>query len=268
MDVREVFSKNLRELCDERPSVSAVCRDLSINRQQFARYLSGNALPSKDNLARICEYFGIVEGVLFDLNGLVDRTSRSSVDNAIGARVLDILTDESQARMPEGAYWCDYASPMFPQQIVRAVMLVKQQDRCTTFRRLTGFGEKKDSWWYDFRGDHEGIVVERRGMFFFTAINTTGLEEPSMLIMTPAQGADFILSGTATIMATDGPAVMAVVISQAPKSLSLHRILRQSKGYSVDDPTISMRVIDLLAAEQKRLAKASVELGGTAIAAI
>ena len=172
VDVREVFSKNLRELCDERPSVSAVCRDLSINRQQFARYLSGNALPSKDNLARICEYFGIVEGVLFDLNGLVDRTSRSSVDNAIGARVLDILTDESQARMPEGAYWCDYASPMFPQQIVRAVMLVKQQDRCTTFRRLTGFGEKKDSWWYDFRGDHEGIVVERRGMFFFTAINT------------------------------------------------------------------------------------------------
>ena len=267
VDVREVFSKNLRELCDERPSVSAVCRDLSINRQQFARYLSGGALPSKDNLARICEYFGIVEGVLFDLNGLVDRPNSGDAVEGIGARVLDVLTDQSQARMPEGAYWCDYASSLFPKEIVRAVVLVRHEEKCTTFRRLTGHGEKRGTWWSAFRGDHEGIVVERRGTYFFTAINTTGLEEPSMLVMRPAPCDAFMLSGTATIMAIDGPAIIAVAMSKVPKSVPLLKVVRQARSYNIDDPHIPMQVIDLLQMEADRLAQMPKLLGGVPIPA-
>lgn len=267
MDVRQVFSKNLRELCDERPSVSAVCRDLSINRQQFARYLSGGALPSKENLARICEYFGIIEGELFDLNGLDRRPNHTDADDEIGARVLDILTDQSQVRMPEGAYWCDYASSLFPKEIVRAVVLVRHEERCTTFRRLTGHGEKKGNWWHAFRGDHEGVVVERRGTYFFTAINTTGLQEPSMLLMRPAPCDEFVLSGTATIMAIDGPAIMAVVMTRVPKTMPLLKTVRQSHSYDIDSPDIPMRVIDLLQMEADRLGQMPKALGGVPLPA-
>jgi hypothetical protein len=56
---RALFAANLRIACATRKSVSAICRDLTINRQQFSRYISGEALPSPHNLTRIAGYFGI-----------------------------------------------------------------------------------------------------------------------------------------------------------------------------------------------------------------
>ena len=62
----ENFARNLRALCSRKPSVSHVCRDIGINRQQFDRYLRAKALPSANTMRRICEYFGIDEEALRD----------------------------------------------------------------------------------------------------------------------------------------------------------------------------------------------------------
>ena len=55
----EDFAENLRLLCSYKRSVSEVCRKLEINRQQFARYLSGETTPSSGNIRKICDYFGV-----------------------------------------------------------------------------------------------------------------------------------------------------------------------------------------------------------------
>lgn len=55
----EDFAENLRLLCSYKRSVSEVCRKLEINRQQFARYLSGETAPSSGNIRKICDYFGV-----------------------------------------------------------------------------------------------------------------------------------------------------------------------------------------------------------------
>lgn len=55
------FSENLRLLCSYTRSVSHVCRHLDINRQQFARYLNGETLPSLHNIRKICDFFGVEE---------------------------------------------------------------------------------------------------------------------------------------------------------------------------------------------------------------
>ena len=47
------LADNLRQLCRQRRSTSEVCRAIGINRQQFNKYLSGAAVPSSFNLARI-----------------------------------------------------------------------------------------------------------------------------------------------------------------------------------------------------------------------
>ena len=47
------FTKNLQVLLSPVQSVSELCRELNINRQQFARYLSGTSRPSKFNLAKL-----------------------------------------------------------------------------------------------------------------------------------------------------------------------------------------------------------------------
>jgi len=53
------FAVNLRHACSTRRSVSEICRELGINRQQFNRYVSGEAVPSAHNLARIAAFFGV-----------------------------------------------------------------------------------------------------------------------------------------------------------------------------------------------------------------
>lgn len=55
------LSKNLNVLCSYYSSIAEVCRKLSINRQQFNKYLSGQTWPSRHNMRRICDFFGVSE---------------------------------------------------------------------------------------------------------------------------------------------------------------------------------------------------------------
>ncbi len=52
---------NLRLLCSYGRSISAVCRQASINRHQLQRYLNGTAFPSLHTLRRLCDFFGVEE---------------------------------------------------------------------------------------------------------------------------------------------------------------------------------------------------------------
>ena len=69
------LSDNLRLLCSYKKSISNVCRDLKINRQQFNKYLSGKTAPSSNNLRKICDYFGVEEHEIMlpnqDFNDLI-----------------------------------------------------------------------------------------------------------------------------------------------------------------------------------------------------
>ena len=55
------FCQNLRLLSSYEASIAALCRKLSFNRQQFNKYLAGSVFPSRRNLRRICEDFGVTD---------------------------------------------------------------------------------------------------------------------------------------------------------------------------------------------------------------
>lgn len=61
------FSANLSLLCSYQRSIAEVCRRLRFNRQQFNRYLSGQSRPSRHNMRRVCDFFGVTESeILMD----------------------------------------------------------------------------------------------------------------------------------------------------------------------------------------------------------
>ncbi len=62
---RAEYRLNLQLCCDHYRSVSEVCRRLAINRQQFNRYLTGSATPSRHNHKVISDFFGLEEDELF-----------------------------------------------------------------------------------------------------------------------------------------------------------------------------------------------------------
>lgn len=57
----EEFCQNLRLLSSYEPSIAALCRKLAFNRQQFNKYLAGSVFPSRRNLRRICDHFGVTD---------------------------------------------------------------------------------------------------------------------------------------------------------------------------------------------------------------
>ncbi len=61
------FATNLAYACSLLPSIAEVCRRIAINRQQFNKYLAGSVRPSRHNMRRICDFFGITESeILLD----------------------------------------------------------------------------------------------------------------------------------------------------------------------------------------------------------
>ena len=59
--MRDAFPENLAYLCGFHASIAEVCRRLAINRQQFNKYLAGTSRPSRCNMRRICDMWGVTE---------------------------------------------------------------------------------------------------------------------------------------------------------------------------------------------------------------
>lgn len=64
-DRQSAFVENLRLLCERQGSISAICRKIDMNRQQFNKYLSGLHTPSQQNLRIIANHFGLNVSILF-----------------------------------------------------------------------------------------------------------------------------------------------------------------------------------------------------------
>nr|WP_299500448.1 helix-turn-helix transcriptional regulator [uncultured Rhizobium sp.] len=106
---RDAFIENLRLACATRRSISEICRDIGLNRQQFNRYISGEARPSAHNLARIAGFFGLTAQD-FDLSADVFRTRMQRPDRRLadGGHLLDGLPGDMQALRRHLGYFQTY----------------------------------------------------------------------------------------------------------------------------------------------------------------
>lgn len=250
MSLRKALSSNLMRLCEREKSIAAVCRAAQINRQQFNRYLSGETLPNRSTLARICRYFEVDEEELFrDPNGeyikepVGDDVSWSHAD--FGA-ALKLIHSEVRTSIIPGIYFAYFAIPGDQSSLMRSVLIVRSDGNLTTFRRLTGLAEPKGSWWSHFHGDHKGVILERRHWLYFLALNQRGNRDPTMLVMRWLATSQPMLGGHASILTPPGPTVTAVVIHPCPPAMKLSAAVRAAHVYSVDDPEIDAIVMDAL----------------------
>ena len=108
MSLRENLSINLRALCREHGSVAAICREMGVNRQQFDRYLTMDALPNKATTERICRYFAIEEAELYRDPATGDISTRSRTagragnrfgEGPIAARIFCAAAADDRARL-------------------------------------------------------------------------------------------------------------------------------------------------------------------------
>ncbi len=116
----EIFSANLRFACATRRSISQICREIGINRQQFNRYIGGEARPSPHNVARIARFFGLAaEDFSLTPKQFEARMVRPDRDRSDAGLLLEGFPgDIVGLRRHIGYYQTYHVSPSWPGLVV------------------------------------------------------------------------------------------------------------------------------------------------------
>lgn len=134
----ESFSENLRFLCAEHGSISQICRDIGINRQQFNRYLNGSSMPSAHNLRRIARHFDLSEKQLFgdpaELESLLHNETQRAGENPTDAFLAPYRGQQKSLRRYLGFYHSHFCTPSWEGKIFVSLIRISEKDGFITCR--------------------------------------------------------------------------------------------------------------------------------------
>lgn len=140
-ELRNTLGANLRALVKSTDSVSALCRDLGINRTQFNRYLSGESFPRPDVLFRICQYFNVDARIILEPLSEIGFGSKSLLNHP---EINDFLSGGvaqlQETIFPAGFYRFVSRSFLDETQFVQGLVYVYRKDGATFLR---GFEAKE-----------------------------------------------------------------------------------------------------------------------------
>jgi len=127
---------NLGHLCSYYPSIAEVCRRLGINRQQFNRYLGGQSRPSRHNMRRICDFFGVTESeILLDASQFAKLVSLRrhplSGEEALAGplrHVEALYRASSSLARYVGYYFRYYYSFGYPGLVIKSLAVISERD--------------------------------------------------------------------------------------------------------------------------------------------
>lgn len=140
--VKRHFSKTLKELCAEHGSVNQICNGLKINRQQFAKYLSGANLPSIFVVQRLSDYFKVSPSIFF-----LEKTESKFAS-------YYRLEAPSLSELPSG-YYLEYTQYDVQPAVacISAWRIFREGDHVRCNGEVPNLAKKKAKNWYDsYRG--------------------------------------------------------------------------------------------------------------------
>ncbi|MAB07411.1 MAG: XRE family transcriptional regulator [Rhodobacteraceae bacterium] len=140
-ELRGIFGANLREMSQSAASISALCRDLGINRTQFNRYLAGESFPRPDVLDRICSFFGVDARILLEPVAQLSKPKAGLLNHPfitdfVGAGMSDL----SEETFPSGFYHFSRAAFTDSERFVVGLVHIRREDGFTFLR---GFEPKE-----------------------------------------------------------------------------------------------------------------------------
>lgn len=166
----ENFSRNLRSLCADVGSISQICRDIGINRQQFNRYLNGSGMPSAHNLRRIARHFDLSEETLFATPSAFDKAIRSTLpdqgDRTAEAFLAPYRNQQKNLRRYLGFYHSFFCTPSWEGRIFCSLVRFTEKDGLITCRSYENATSGDESVKQISR--YQGLVTLRGNRIFIT----------------------------------------------------------------------------------------------------
>lgn len=140
-ELRETLGANLRELTRATSSISALCRDLGINRTQFNRYLTGESFPRPDVLFRICQYFDVDARIILEpLENIGDQSPSLLNHPEIREFLTSGVSQLPERVFPSGFYRFTRRSFLNEVKYIQGLIFVYRKDDGTFLR---GFEAKE-----------------------------------------------------------------------------------------------------------------------------
>lgn len=134
-ELRAMFGENLRLLCKKAESVSALCRELGINRTQFNRYLSGESFPRPDVLHRICTHFGVDARILLEpASKIVARKPDLMLHPELADFINASNVEIPLSTLPNGFYRFSRQSFSDANQFLQGLVYIYRRDNYTFIR--------------------------------------------------------------------------------------------------------------------------------------
>ena len=166
----ESFSRNLRQLCAEHGSISQICRDIGLNRQQFNRYLNGSSMPSAHNLRRIARHFDMTEAQLFaaapEFEALLTQSSPGQVASPSKTFLEPFRDQQKNLKRYLGFYHSFFRTPSWDGVIFCSLIRLSERDGLITIRSHENATSPDKSIRQLSR--YEGLVTLRGNRIFVT----------------------------------------------------------------------------------------------------
>ena len=179
---------NLKSLCTAETSVSVLCRKIEINRQQFARYLSGENHPSPHNQLKIERYFGIETGALHmpkqDFEDRYGSTKEhtGSAKNHIGRLVGQTFdTDLRRLRPYLGYYHSYFYSFGWQGMIMKTLVCLYEHEGQVLSKSIERLRDPVTGHRFVFK--YSGIVTMKAERLFIAETSTLSAGEMAMTIL-------------------------------------------------------------------------------------
>ncbi|WP_319412320.1 helix-turn-helix transcriptional regulator [uncultured Cohaesibacter sp.] len=124
------FIENLRYACSQKHSVSQICREIGLNRQQFNRYINGSSKPSAYNLNRIARYFALQPADFETAPSLFSNRLEKARKGNVGKDPIEegFPGDIRALRRHLGYYQTYHISLSWPDSVICSCSRLEEQD--------------------------------------------------------------------------------------------------------------------------------------------
>lgn len=252
----EAFAENLRLLCSYYASVSAVCRRLGMNRQQFNKYLAGHSMPSGHNLRRICDFFGVEQAEILlpsrrfaEVVELRPRARRDWGEQPPHLQHVELLRRLSGNKLDAylGYYYRYFYSYGFPGRIVKSLLGLYRKDGIYYTKNVGVLADGRGERPYSVHFKYLGLPLLLNDRIFLLEYEQVLQDMVSETILYPAyrNRLDRLLGLQCTLAGrrTREPAAGKVVLEFLGRRISVRKALRTCGLFTPEEKHVSASII-------------------------
>lgn len=259
------FSANLRVLCSYTKSVSHVCRHLDINRQQFARYLNGEALPSMQNIRKICDFFGVEEAEIFlppvKFRPLVSTRPAARQKPPATAALVDALdlpiAEGTAAGLRYAGYYFRYLrSVEYPGAIIKAAVRIASADERIRVKAIERLKPEHDAPKRFDTFKYQGVLMLLADRIFIVESDALLRNAVTETVLYPTHKHPMTLLYGEAFGISSGPSrepyLTPIVYEFLGTSPNLRAMLRDCRLYDELSPRIDDRIRNYVLRRERR----------------